>query len=687
MVVAGPNPGRDESTISVERVIRYVRRVTGDEGVADLERRAGLGDRWPAVTATGGWCDTGEVLAVAAAAADICCDPDIGRRVGDEIFRENLADGTAAMLRESGSMRDALTLAMDFGGTISTVRAAWISHVEAGSAEVEMATGADYVDPSHRFFCSMNAGYLACLPWLFGAAGAVVERTCQQLGDDRCRLRLVWDDEGVGEADERPSRADTIERFEQLQAMAAEITRPEDIDVILERVLAGIGTNLDVDRAALVVHLPSERRRRIHLLGFADADHDAVAEQVFDGSLGRLVEAVSVPIASTRQDYGWVVALTAPGRVPDDHDRRMLVAYASHAAAALDGAVTLAEARRSQATAEALLELAGQLASADDLDEIAHHLVRATTVVTGANQAVVFFWNPDDGTIVARAWIPEDAVYGGISFDRATIPELSGLDSLLPRAVDVPGANPLMAEVMVESGTSHAITVPISAHEEYLGTLVAGYAGVEPPVFDAELTGRARGLADQAAAAVTNVALLEQIRHQALHDSLTGLPNRPLMQDRAEQAIVQAERAGSSVALLFLDLDHFKVVNDTFGHGAGDELLRSVADRLTGVIRSSDTIARQGGDEFLVLLPNQHDRHDAEHTAHKILRELERPFTVAGHEVSISASVGLAWAGDETSYHELVQHADVAMYQAKESGRNTVAVYRPDGSMPEEGRG
>jgi diguanylate cyclase (GGDEF)-like protein len=688
--MADVTPGRDreESTISVERIVGYVRRVAGDAGVAELEERSGLAHRWAAVTHPGGWCGVDDVLAVAAAASQLCHDPDIGRRTGEEHFRDQVAGGVAAFLRQTGSIRDALTLAGEFANRISTIRSIWLQGVGPGWAEAEMVTlDQRFVAPAHRFFCGVAAGYLAQVPSLFDTAGAVVERTCQHLGADRCRFRLVWDQpaDRSGALD-RPVPADTIERFEQLQAMAAELTRPEEVDVILERLVAGVGANVSAERTALVVQLPGERRRRTHSLGF-DVDADALADQVLDGGLGARPEAISIPIASTRHDYGWVVAVLRPGAVPADHERRMLVAYASHAAAALDGAVTLAEARRSQAAAEGLLDLAGALTSATDIDAIAHHLVRATTVVTGADQAVVLFSDVDEGAITARASIPEDAIYATLSLPRAAIPELTGEDSLLPRRVDVAGANPVMAAIMEAASTTHAVTVPIAAHGTYLGTLVAGYSAVEPPEFDQAFVGRMRGLADQAAAAVQNVRLLEQIRHQALHDSLTGLPNRPLMEDRAQQAIVQAARSGSSVGLLFLDLDRFKEVNDTLGHAVGDELLQAVANRLTDVVRSSDTVARQGGDEFLILLPNPPDLTAAEHTARKVLGALVAPFTVAGRELAVSASIGVAWCRGDASYQELVRQADVAMYQAKEAGRNGVAVYRDDPRPEASGEG
>ncbi len=168
----------------------------------------------------------------------------------------------------------------------------------------------------------------------------------------------------------------------------------------------------------------------------------------------------------------------------------------------------------------------------------------------------------------------------------------------------------------------------------------------------------------------------DAVRRQAWHDALTGLPNRVLLMDRLEQALRQAIREGRRLAVLFLDLDRFKLVNDSLGHAAGDELLQQAAARLLSLLRKGDTVARMGGDEFCVLLSDAALEGDALAVGQKIVAALHEPFPVAGQEVHIGTSVGIAFYPDHDSDAErLLKLADMAMYRAKQNGRNQATVY------------
>jgi diguanylate cyclase (GGDEF)-like protein/PAS domain S-box-containing protein len=168
----------------------------------------------------------------------------------------------------------------------------------------------------------------------------------------------------------------------------------------------------------------------------------------------------------------------------------------------------------------------------------------------------------------------------------------------------------------------------------------------------------------------------ERAEFLARHDLLTSLPNRFLLRDRAEQAFAHAVRAETRVALLLLDLDHFKHINDSLGHPAGDALLQTCADRLRSTTRDTDTVSRQGGDEFLVLLTDIRDSDDIAPIVEKIMHTLARPCLLAGQEMSLSCSVGLAvYPEDGTDFDTLIRNADAAMYNAKEAGRNTFRFY------------
>ncbi|MDP3280745.1 MAG: EAL domain-containing protein [Nitrosomonas sp.] len=171
----------------------------------------------------------------------------------------------------------------------------------------------------------------------------------------------------------------------------------------------------------------------------------------------------------------------------------------------------------------------------------------------------------------------------------------------------------------------------------------------------------------------------QRIVKMATHDVLTGLPNRLLLQDRIAQAMAHDRRRHEQAAVLFIDLDHFKIINDSLGHEVGDLLLQEVAARLATTVRSEDTVARQGGDEFIVLLPNITSAQDAEAVAKKILNGLIQPFHIHEKELHIGASIGIAlFPENGKSVDTLMKSSDIAMYHAKESGRNNYQFFAPE---------
>jgi len=172
--------------------------------------------------------------------------------------------------------------------------------------------------------------------------------------------------------------------------------------------------------------------------------------------------------------------------------------------------------------------------------------------------------------------------------------------------------------------------------------------------------------------------LEDELKHQAFHDALSGLANRALFTDRLEHALARAARVRSSLAVLFLDLDDFKLVNDSLGHAAGDELLVAVAERLGGSLRVGDTAARFGGDEFAILLEEFNSQEEARQVAERIIDDLREPILIREREVRVHASIGIAFSLEGTeSPSDLLQAADVAMYAAKSAGKNRHEVYRP----------
>jgi diguanylate cyclase len=159
---------------------------------------------------------------------------------------------------------------------------------------------------------------------------------------------------------------------------------------------------------------------------------------------------------------------------------------------------------------------------------------------------------------------------------------------------------------------------------------------------------------------------IAKVRHFAYHDELTGLPNRALLLDRLNQALVRATRQQKHLALLLLDLDGFKGINDRLGHAAGDRLLQRVAERLLSSVRGGDTVCRYGGDEFVLLLPEVEDQKHAFKVAQKISARLAKPYRVDDHSIAVTASIGVAvYPVDAVSQDDLIKQADAAMYRAK----------------------
>lgn len=178
----------------------------------------------------------------------------------------------------------------------------------------------------------------------------------------------------------------------------------------------------------------------------------------------------------------------------------------------------------------------------------------------------------------------------------------------------------------------------------------------------------------------------ERVKHLAYHDALTDLPNRYLFLDRLKTALAHAARHENTLAVLFLDLDRFKDVNDTLGHAAGDQLLQEVGKRITTCIREEDTVARMGGDEFTVLLPDI-QIEDAKDVARRILNVFRKPFVLEEQELYISSSIGIAIASDKVlDAQTILRHADLAMYKAKENGKNRYWIYEMNMSIQAQNR-
>ncbi|HEX2028537.1 MAG TPA: EAL domain-containing protein, partial [Nitriliruptorales bacterium] len=253
----------------------------------------------------------------------------------------------------------------------------------------------------------------------------------------------------------------------------------------------------------------------------------------------------------------------------------------------------------------------------------------------------------DDGPggVAAKVWATADAV---------VVEDYSAWADGVPR--------------MRAAGFGMVVAVPIVVGEQLVATLIAGRRESGPPA-SAEVECLTL-LAAQAGVAMRNASFVEEIGQQAFRDALTGLPNRLLFEDRLRVAIAKASRRGEVVAVLFIDIDRFKEVNDVLGHDIGNRLLQQVAGRLLASVRAADTVARVGGDEFAVALDGLRDCREAKKVADAILEAASKPVLIGPHSIDASLSIGLAsYPVDGTTHEELLRRADARMYEMKAAGR------------------
>ena len=271
-------------------------------------------------------------------------------------------------------------------------------------------------------------------------------------------------------------------------------------------------------------------------------------------------------------------------------------------------------------------------------------------------QGVTLYESPSASRLLGY---PPGALVGRIPFDSIHPKDVVGVRDAFARLLEGDGPK-TPVEFRFRHAKGHWI------HLEALGSNLIEHPGIRGVVITS------RDVSDRHKAE-------KRAQYLAQHDGLTGLPNRFLMQDRLHQAISQARRGGGQVALMFIDLDRFKTVNDSFGRVIGDTLLKQVAQRLTACLRDTDTVARLGGDEFTIMLPDATNAQGVGEVAQRVLSEFAHPFSDGEQELYVSASIGISlFPRDGSDPDELVKHADRAMYSAKDSGRNSYRYFTED---------
>jgi diguanylate cyclase (GGDEF)-like protein len=528
-------------------------------------------------------------------------------------------------------------------------------------------------------FCDFAAVQYAVVPVVFNLPlGVVTEEECQCRGDPACTFRLRWQhpDGERSQVDQYRVRAELSEtRLEQIQDMITDLASSERYEDVLQGFVGSVlRTAVGAGGALLALQSRSGAPRTVYSEGLGELEADSIADHLLAGKACP-DSVIAVEVASARRHYG-VLAVNDGGGVFSSLSQSTLKTYAGLAAAALDTADALDEARHQANTAQVLLSLATSLTELLSPQEMASKVAHAVPDIIDCDRAAVFLNSvgsrraADDGFRLAGSTGYTDEEVGRISSQ--------GFDSAPPDWIVEQG---IVQGTFAESASAASVSAPIVVAGETIGSIVASVtARPERLVVTSRLADRLKGLAAQASTGIANALLVDQIRFQALHDALTGLPNRTLILDRAEQMLARARRTDIQVAALFIDLDGFKEVNDSLGHGVGDQLLRAVTDRLSMIMRESDSIGRLGGDEFVVLVDGSTMDVGPELVAERLLEVLRAPFELNGLRsgpLTLTASIGIA-SGLRTSASELLRDADIALYEAKAAGKDCFVAFEPE---------
>jgi len=672
-------------------LLAVVHQAAGDEGVTQVLAESGESRSAADLERPDGWSSYQQGLALFRAAADVLGDPDIGRKAGLEVFRRYAGTEVLALLRSIGSPGEMIRAYPAISAKQSTITRAEV--VEVGEAHGLISVTSQPGITRVSYFCGYTMGALSQFPVLFGMEPADVEEVeCQTRGDPRCLLRVSWDPTSSVEASLerevvmlREQILALTKRFESLESVAKELSSTQDVNSMLETITRRAGVAVRAPRYLLVAQLPGDASPRIHHVGFTEEEAEAAAYEIthsdVDPSEGsRLI----VDIESARGHFGRLAAFYPEQYRFLPQERSLLMAYAGHAAAALETAAALDDSRDRNTTLSALLALGKELAEERHRGQVARRLADTLPEIVRCDQADVLLWDADDALLTRTA-----STASADLEPRAGAPRAKRIGGLAHRLLEIAtptlvttSSDPVLSSILALTGLPSGVLVPITARNTLFGALLVG-PDCHELQGDVALRERLSGVAGLAATALEGIALLEEVRHQAFHDPVTDLANSRLFEDRVTHSLSIAHREGRRLALLFVDLDRFKAVNDTHGHKVGDELLRAVAERLIDTVRHEDTVARIGGDEFGILVQGAASRDDVEVVAQKIVSALGRPFAVRDLTLFVGASVGVTIFPDGgDTYDSVVSRADSAMYQAKAEGRGRFRVCQPSADKP-----
>jgi diguanylate cyclase (GGDEF)-like protein len=461
------------------------------------------------------------------------------------------------------------------------------------------------------------------------------------------------------------------DRRDALAELLALVSSVEDADLAIQRGLVFTADSVKAAFCAMVRHgrvVASHgfRADDIPLMALVDIAAGRATTLDYGGFRGS--EALAVPIDDETGSH--LVVVRIKGKFDDD-ERQLLRAM---------GRVLTLSVRmlRRQTLLERLSRIQRSIVHRAALQDVLDGIVAGASELLGDEVSALRLiepHNPSQIVLAAASGIPGDLLE---SMRRGPVGEGVGGTAITENRLaveesyaDWDGGMPAYRE----RGLRAAMSAPVHENGVPVGSLTVAsfrpgrsYSQAEQEVLSA--------FAEHASLALTDARNFEDAMHQAFHDSLTGLPNRALFLDRLELAHARARRSGSPIAVLFMDLDSFKNVNDSLGHAAGDELLVLVAGRLRRWLRPSDTAARFGGDEFAVLLEDLDTSNGAQIVAQRVLDSLREPFAIQGQEVIVGGSIGIASSAHPGS-DDLLRNADLAMYRAKGLGKGRFQMFEP----------
>src|SRR3954451_16382007 len=461
------------------------------------------------------------------------------------------------------------------------------------------------------------------------------------------------------------------DRRDALAELLALVSSVDDADLAIQRGLEFTAEAVGAEFCALV-----RQGTVIASRGFRTADVPVVAlVDIAEGRASQLdyggfrsCECASVPIEDETHAH-LVLARIECGFTDDD----------SHLLRAMGRVLTLAvRMLRRQTLLERLSRIQRSIVHRAALQDVLDGIVAGAAELLGDEVSVLRLDEPHNAAqmvLAAAAGVPSDLME---AIRRGPVGEGVGGRAISENELVVEESYSRWESGLAayrERGLQAAMAAPVHENGVPMGSLTVAsfrpgrhYSQTEQDVLFA--------FAEHASLALTDARNFEDAMHQAFHDSLTGLPNRALFLDRLELAHARARRSGSPIAVLFMDLDAFKNVNDSLGHAAGDELLVLVAGRLRRWLRPSDTAARFGGDEFAVLLEDLDVPNAAQIVAQRILDSLREPFEIQGQQISVGASIGIASSAHPGS-DDLLRNADLPMYRAKGMGKGRHQMFEP----------